>query len=93
MQVLDPNVVHGILRRELIGTESLASVVDQLLHIFEIPLYTVYIGSGLSTYRENQNSFVAFKASGVCGDFWRQMIQQNNGGDYIEEDNRLSIIQ
>jgi hypothetical protein len=76
MQVLDPNVVHGVLRRKLIGTESLASVVDQLLHIFEIPLYT----SGLRI-EEIKNSFVAFKASGVCGDFWRQKIQQTNGGD------------
>ncbi len=48
MQVLDPCVVHGSLRRELIGTETLGVDVEQLLHIFEIPL-AAYVGSGLSS--------------------------------------------
>ena len=91
MQVLDPNMVHGVLRRELIGTESLASVVDQLLHIFEIPLYTS--GQACLRIEEIKNSFVAFKASGVCGDFGdkrhNKPMEDING----DEDKRLLIIQ
>ncbi len=61
---------HGPLRRELIGTETLAVVVEQLLHIFEIPLHT----SGLAclALEDIKNSFVVFKVSGLCADVWRQ---------------------
>ena len=81
MQVLDPCVVHGPLRRELIGTETLGVVVEQLLHIFEIPLHT----SGLAclSLEEIKNSFVVFKVSGLCADVWRKMTQ-----DYKREQNK-----
>lgn len=81
MQVLDPCVVHGPLRRELIGTETLGVVVEQLLHIFEIPLHT----SGLACLgvEDIKNSFVVFKVSGLCADVWKEMTQ-----DYIREQNK-----
>ena len=73
-------MVHGPLRRELIGTETLAVVVEQLLHIFEIPLHT----SGLAclALEDIKNSFVVFKVSGLCADVWRDMTQ-----DYTREQN------
>ena len=76
MQVLDPSVVHGVLRRELIGTDSLAVVVEKLLHIFEIPLHTS--GMACLSTEEIKNSFVVFNVSALCGDLWREMTQPHN---------------
>ncbi len=74
-------MVHGPLRRELIGTETLGVVVDQLLHIFEIPLHT----SGLSCLglEDIKNSFVVFIRLVCAADVWRKMAQ-----DYTREQNK-----
>jgi hypothetical protein len=69
MQVIDPSIVHGPLRRQLIGTDDLIVVVGHLLHIFEIPVHTAEI----ALLEEIKNSFVAFRASEFCADLWKEM--------------------
>ncbi len=81
MQVLDPCVVHVPLRRELIGTETLGVVVEQLLDIFEIPLHTP--GLACLGLEDIKNSFVVFKVSGLCANVWREMTQ-----GYTREQNK-----
>ena len=75
MQVIDPSIVHGPLRRQLIGTDDLVVVVGHLLHIFEIPVHTAEIAS----LEEIKNSFVAFRASEFCADLWKEMTKDYAG--------------
>ena len=75
MQVIDPSIVHGPLRRQLIGTDDLVVVVGHLLHIFEIPVHTAEIAS----LEEIKNSFVAFRASEFCADLWKEITKENAG--------------
>ena len=78
MQVIDPSVVHGPLRRHQVGTDDLAVIVGKLLHTFEVPLHV----SGFSSKEEINNCFTIFRASEECSDLWRDM----NHGD---EDSNL----
>ena len=73
MQVLDPEVVHGPLKRDHIGADDLAVVVKHLIHLFEIPLYT----SGHAALRpeEIKNSFVVYRVSSLCADLWKDMTK------------------
>jgi hypothetical protein len=49
IQVLDPSIVHGPLRRQLIGTDDdLVVVVGPLRHIFEISVHAAEIASNFS---------------------------------------------
>ena len=68
MQILDPALVHGPLKRDKIGTDDLTVVLQTLLHIFEIPLH----GSGLALPEEITNSFTVFRTSDVCADLWKE---------------------
>jgi hypothetical protein len=69
MQVLDPTVVHGPLRRNKIGDDDLTVVVANLVRIFEVPLYA----SGCATPEAVKNSFILFRASEVCSDLWKEL--------------------
>ena len=69
MQVLDPNVVHGPLRRNKIGDDDLTVVVVNLVRIFEVPLYA----SGCASPETVKNSFILFRASEVCSDLWKEL--------------------
>ncbi len=82
---------------DIVGTETLGVVVEQLLNIFEIPPHT----SGLACLglEDIKNSFVVFKVSGLCADVWREMTQEytreqnKNGQRPVDiQDNGLSII-
>ncbi len=75
MQILDPALVHGPLQRDKIGTDDLAVVVQNLLHIFEIPLH----GSGLALPEEIKNSFTVFRTSDVCADLWKETTKAYAG--------------
>ncbi len=64
MQVIDPSVVHGPLRRQKIGVDDLAVVVGKVVHIFEVPLHV----SGFASKEEIQNCFTIFRTSEICSD-------------------------
>ena len=69
MQVLDPTVIHGPLRRTQIGDADLTIVVHKLVHMFEVPLHA----SGCITPEAVKNSFILFRASEVCCDLWKEL--------------------
>ena len=81
MQVLDPSVLHGPFQRQNIGNNDLAVVVERLLHIFEIPLYT----SGLASLslEEIRNSFVIHRVSRLCADLWKEMTQKTDSAHIV----------
>jgi hypothetical protein len=74
LQVLDPSIVHGTLRRQRIGTKDLPAAAAELLSVFEVPLHT----SLASKYSimDIKNSFTAFRHSEVCADIWEVHVQR-----------------
>ena len=76
MQVIDPSIVHGPLRRQQIGADDLAVVVVKVLHIFEVPLHV----SGFASKEEIQNCFTIFRTSEICSDLWREMTNEYREG-------------
>jgi hypothetical protein len=68
MQVLDPNVVHGPLRRNKIGSDDLPVAVDKLVKMFEVPLHA----SGCVSPAAVSNAFILFRASDVYSDVWKE---------------------
>ena len=73
MQVLDPSVVHGPLRRQLIGTDDISIVAGKLLHVFEVPLH----GSGLASPEDIKNSFTLYRMSDACADLWKETVKDS----------------
>jgi hypothetical protein len=71
-QVLDPSVVHGPTRRQLIGTEDLAVAVTELLSVFEIPLHLSL--SSKYTIEDMKNAFTAFRSSEACAGIWQAHV-------------------
>lgn len=82
MQVIDPMVVHGPLRRQKIGDDDLAVVVGKLLHIFEVPLHV----AGFASLQQIQNCFTSFRTSEVCSDLWREMTNECREGALREKE-------
>jgi hypothetical protein len=75
MQVLDPSVVHGPLRRQLIGTDDISIVAGKLVHVFEVPLH----GSGLASPEDITNSFTLYRMSDACADLWKETVKDSAG--------------
>ena len=42
LQVLDPCIVHGTMRRQRIGTKDLTAAIADLLSVFEVPFHTAF---------------------------------------------------
>ncbi len=59
LQVLDPSIIHGAMRRHRISTKDLADVAAELLYVFEVPLYTSLAGK--HSIEEIKNAFTAFR--------------------------------
>jgi hypothetical protein len=69
MQLLDPNIVHGTMPRQRIGTHDLSTVASTLLAIFEVPLH-VSLASTQYSFLDIKNAFTAYKSSKVCAELW-----------------------
>ena len=67
MQLLDPNIVHGTMPRQRIGTHDLSTVASKLLAIFEVPLHVSLAGIQYS-FLDIKNAFTAYKSSKVCAE-------------------------
>ena len=67
------SVVHGPLRRQLIGTDDISIVAGKLLHVFEVPLH----GSGLASPEDIKNSFTLYRMSDACADLWKETVKDS----------------
>jgi hypothetical protein len=71
LQVLDPSIVHGTMRRQCIGTKDLAAATAELLCVFEVPLHTS-LASKYSIMMDIKNAFTTFRSSEICAEMWQE---------------------
>ena len=74
LQVLDPSIVHGTMRRQRIGTKDIAEAAGEILHIFEVPLHTS-LASKYSTM-DIKNAFTTFRSSEICAEMWQEHVRR-----------------